>query len=92
MNQTKVLLGLLVLAVAIKFFYVDRRMMLKSYLKMHKNSKPANGESVTISTDELPKGNLVIHVETWHEGIAGWKNSLSQVLLMAKTLNAQIVL
>jgi hypothetical protein len=36
-------------------------------------------------------GNLWIYVDSWHEGIAGWRPSLSQILLLAKTFNATLV-
>jgi hypothetical protein len=35
--------------------------------------------------------NLWIYVDSWHEGIAGWKPSLSQILVLAKAFNATLV-
>ncbi|KAG7373458.1 hypothetical protein IV203_034182 [Nitzschia inconspicua] len=36
-------------------------------------------------------GNLWFYVDSWHEGIAGWRPSLSQMLLLSKTFNATLV-
>jgi hypothetical protein len=37
------------------------------------------------------KTNLWIYVDSWHEGIAGWRPSLSQILVLAKAFNATLV-
>ena len=42
-------------------------------------------------TSTIPQSGLFLHVQSWREGMSGWKRSLANIIVMSQKLNATLV-